>query len=141
MLPDSITLKLLRCEYMQCKNKILFLSVGAIMLVHTIVPHVHHGEIAESEIINNKNNNPEIFRILQFVFHVSPSTYLKNVEAGQKEGRVSKVKAVKFGFADFINNDFGSSGNTVYTLEIPHVKAVISIIFQHFKGLRSPPFI
>ena len=126
---------------MQCKNKILFLSVGAIMLVHTIVPHVHHGEIAESEIINNKNNNPEIFRILQYVFHVSPSTYLKNVEAGQKAGRVSKVKAVKFGFAAFIDKGFDSTENIVYNLEIPIVKAVISIIFQHFKGLRSPPFI
>lgn len=134
-------MKFLRCENMQCKNKILFLSVGAIMLIHTLVPHVHHGEIAESEIINNKSNNPELFRILQFVFHISPSSYLKNVELSRDVVRDTKVKAVKLIFAYNKENNSNPHKNFEYSQLIPHLVHFKSIIFQHFKGLRSPPII
>jgi hypothetical protein len=124
---------------MQFKNKILFFCIGTIILIHTFIPHVHHGEIAEKEIVNKNNNNPGLFRILQYVFHISPSTYLKNVEGAQNDVRDLNENLVKYIFAEYTVSNSYVSLNFVDKQEIPHLKAVISIIIQHFKGLRSPP--
>ncbi|MGE5357302.1 MAG: hypothetical protein ACM3PT_13805 [Deltaproteobacteria bacterium] len=122
-------------------NKILFFIVGAIILIHTLVPHCHHGESTNYEVHKKNSDNIKLFAFLKNVFHYSTSGVLKNAEEIKHQVKVLNIRTIKIAFTDIkvIGSDLPEYITNAN--EIPTLIKLRNIVIQFCKGLRSPPII
>jgi len=120
-------------------RKILFFNVVVVMVLHTLIPHKHHGEMTDEEhnITHNKAN--EIIDIIRLAFHQGSSNNLDYYTLSEPLS-LSKIdfNGLDF-FAGVIPIDFKLLPKNESPTSTISPYVIINPFIFHSNSLRGPP--
>lgn len=119
-------------------RNILFNAALAVILLHTIIPHPHSGDMAEKEHIELHDNSDSLYGILRFVFHENNDENLDSLVFAQYN--IDNKTKIKWQCPEINITHFQTSkivNKTVYK----NLKSNLNKLFiVTLNGVRGPPF-